>query len=311
MEHDSKTKEIRHKGLLGLNERLSPDNSESSFDVCRGLYPSQQGLLSRLPGSRILLMVGDGTERIFGFRAAEDGTGNIFVQTDVALYSITLDELRRGITPAEVAPDIIPTPITDEDAMSMAIIVQKEANTQDGGSIDGFLSGTSTALTDTMYGRRLTHMLINQSSTVVTFTASTGGSGAVSMDGTFELSPGTYRITAHLTYCPDNSASPAGVCAGLYNVTDSAFETYDGSVPILATVGAGASTDSSNYVLVIDAGFTVSTSNKTFQISQKARDQAYARNLKACGKKDSMTGANVNAAAATQTFAIIKILKTA
>lgn len=197
--------------------------------------------------------------------------------------------------------------------MSMAIIAQIESNTSDGGSAQGYLSGTdSSSLSDTFYARRLTTMLINESfsgtPTVNTFTASTGGSGASSTAGTFTLVPGTYRVTVNSIYVTNSSNST--IVVGLYNVTSSAFEVYSGgSEPILGTVSSWVNGIYGSSV--IDAKITVASTNKTFQISHKASTQAAARGLTMCGENTAMTGANVNGAAAKNTYCVVKIVRTA
>lgn len=194
--------------------------------------------------------------------------------------------------------------------MSLALIVQQEANTVGGGSIQGYISGTdSSAVVDTFYGRRLTDLLINEDSTISSFTASTGGSGSASTAGQWVLTPGTYRIEADLTYCYTTNAT--NFIAGLYNVTDGVFEQYNGptpNIPILATVASGANVG--NSIMTMLASFTVASVNKTFQIRHKASDQTTARGITCCGADCDMTGTNVNSAAALNLYAIIKILKT-
>jgi len=321
MDNDSKFQEIRVKQLLGLNERLSPDNNNTEFDICRGLYPSQQGLLSRVPGKTLLTIIED--ERILGLCQTNDGSGNILIQTDQHLYAATLDELLGRV----YTPSIVYTPVSDEDAMSMALIVQQidptdavggtTYNTLPGGSIMGQLSGTdSTSADDTFYPRRLNQMLINESTTVVSFVPSTAATNAAASasENKFELAPGSYRTTIRLVYCGDG-ASSYGIAFGLWNVTSSAFEVYAGtSVPICGTPVKISSADSVNVVAALECAFTVSTTNKFYQIMQKCSGHGSSqggRFISTGGKIDLMTGANVNAEKTRQTFAFVKILKTA
>lgn len=209
--------------------------------------------------------------------------------------------------------------------MSMAIIVQREANTVPGGSLRGFLTGTdSGGQAGTFYGRRLTNMIINESSggvpTVSSFTASTGGNNAVSTAGQFVLVPGTYRISVRAVYNGLVGVNSTTFIMGLFNVTSNAFEVYSGdTTPILGTPSftSAGSNALGNQMFIIEAGFTVSTTNKTFSLQHEGRDAASpptstnVNSLFACGYPTTMTGANVNSAAAQNTYCWIKLLKTA
>lgn len=201
--------------------------------------------------------------------------------------------------------------------MSMAIIVQTETNTTNGGTMDGFLSGSSSASANTFYGRRLTNMWVNESfsgtPTVNAFSPSTGGSGAASTAGQFTLVPGTYRIFVDASYRL-GAESGASVIFGLYNVTSGVFEVYSGSSPpepIIGTVLAAGDSNIRMATVRLSAIITVSTSNKTYQISQEASSTVQARSLSVCGIATGMTGANVNGAAAKNTYCIVKIIRTA
>lgn len=190
--------------------------------------------------------------------------------------------------------------------MSQAIIVQREANGVNGGSLQGFISGTdSSSAANTFYTRRLTNLLVNESSTVTTFTASSGGAGAASTGGTFVLSPGTYRITIHAVY----SASSLDYVVGLYNNTSAAFEVYSGtSEPVVATIAE--TSGGPNLSAYVKANITVSSTNKTFSIRHQTSVAGAAQSLSACGAKSASSG-TVNAAAPKNTYCIIEILKTA
>lgn len=201
--------------------------------------------------------------------------------------------------------------------MSMAIIVQTESNTVPGGSAQGFISGSdTTSAADTFYGRRLTNMWVNESfsgtPTVNTFTASTGGAGAVSTEGTFVLVPGTYRIAIDAEYILGGGVA-ASVNFGLFNVTSAAFEVYSGTAePILGTVIASSTSITTNGLVGrLDAIIAVASTNKTFAIRHKASNTSIARSTSFCGVATGMTGANVNSAAAKNTYCIVKITRTA
>lgn len=194
----------------------------------------------------------------------------------------------------------------------MAVIIQSEANTANGGSAQGYLTGTdSSSAADTFYSRRLTQMVVNETfsgtPTVNTFTASTGGAGSASTDATFVLVPGTYRIRGDFVY-----SRGVDIMVGLYNNTSAAFEVYSGTAePVIATGIQSSTTIAGNEVCHMDAIILVSTTNKTFSIRHKASTTAQARSLTFCGSPTSMTGANVNGAAAKNLYAILEIIRTA
>lgn len=285
-ERDTRTnQDIRIPTLGGLNERPSPANLRpGEFSHLEGLYPAQIGLLRRIPGKTLLANVEGRVLQIF---PTGNVNGDVLIQTDApALYAFTLDELRgRGTTPSLTFP-----PSDEEDTMSMAIIVQEE--TTSGGSMDGFLTGTSAAASGTAYGRRLTDLLFNETGsfgdTIVSFTQSTGGTGAASTAGQFVLAPGDYRITCWTTFRSDGSAANATFEAELYNVTSAGVEVQSGtSVPVKTTPACGlvAAAVTANMVAGFEAKITVSSSNKTYELRQKctAGGNGPARALSAGG----------------------------
>lgn len=300
----SSTEALPIPTLGGLNERPSPANLQAGqFDVLEGLYPKQIGLLARIPGKTLLAQI---TGKVLSFGVTNNVNGDILIQTTTGLYAFTLDELRSRAT----TPSLTFASIAEEETMSMAIIVQREANTVNGGSIRGFISGTdSGSSTDTFYPRRLTNMLINESSTVSTFTAAGSGAGAAS-SGSFTLVPGVYRITCRASFSAVSSAF--GIVIGLWNATAGAFEVQTGGTSpndcVIATAGYAAGTAiASPVVAEFDASITVSSTNKTFEIRQKASGSTGG--LTFGGAINNMTGANVGGAAALNVYCWVKILK--
>lgn len=196
--------------------------------------------------------------------------------------------------------------------MSLAIIVQREDNTIPGGSIDGIrVTTASTASASTFYGRRLTDLLTNEAfsvgnNTVKTFTASTGATTSTSTAGTFTLSAGTYRVSIDATY--NLASANDSVIMGLYSVTGSAFALYTtDSTPILGTTIFG--NNGINVTSrIVEAALTVG-SDTTYQISHACSATGSGRGLAFCGKNTGMTTANVNGAAAKNTYCQVKILK--
>jgi hypothetical protein len=238
------------------------------------------------------------------------------IQTTTGIYSYSVDELfARSTTPSLTNP-----PLTEEESMSMAIIIQREANATPGGTIQGYLSGTdSSGVANTFYGRRLTTLVCNESSsgipTVSSFTASTGGTAAASTPGQFVLIPGTYRIRGRFVFYSVN-ANTSFLC-GLYNFTTSLFEChYDGvsnNIPILSNVASiDTGSTGQNIFASFDARVLVTSTNKTFQIMQECSGNTPARSLSACGAiSGTLTTANVNSATATLEYGSLTILRTA
>lgn len=312
MQKDTNLPEIKAQTLGGMNQRVSPLNLRAGeFDQVWGMFPNQVGLLQRLPGRTLLQTLPVPAGKILKIHGTGNATNDVLVDTTRGLYVYTLDQfLNRATT-----PNLVYVPTVDEEAMSEALIFQIESGTGSGGTIQGYISGTDSASTaDTFYGRRLTTMLTNESSTVSAFTASTGGAGAPSTAGTFTLVPGTYRIDATLLFA-GNAATTPGFTAGLYNVTSAAFEVYTGgTTPIVSTSQAitvsGASAPG-NFIVRIKGNFVVSSTNKTYAIYQKCSTQIGARSPSCCGNSHGMTGTNVNGAVAPSEYASIQILKTA
>ncbi len=200
--------------------------------------------------------------------------------------------------------------------MSMAIITQREANTVNGGSIQGYISGTdSTAAAVTWYARRLTTLLSDPDGIITTFTAAGSGANTTSF-GSFELAPGIYRITAYLTYRNDTTTTSESFAAALWNHTDSVFEKYNGgSDYIVSTIGLGSSVNTfsgPNITLVMEAEWEVLGFNKTFYIMQQASDATAAKNKNCCGTGGPLTSTTtggINSAAIPFVYAFLKILK--
>lgn len=289
--------------LGGLNERVSPANLRpGEWAVLNGLYPNLVGSLSRIPGKVMLANPGEtiSSGQINQIWPTYNSQQDVLVQTEGYILRYTLDELMGRQTTPSLIINVNPL----EETMSYCLIAQKEANGANGGSASGFLTGTdSTSVINTFYGRRLTHVLSDADSICTTFTASTGGGGVASTEGTFALAAGTYRITVQAMM----NVNSTRALTGLYNVTDGAFVTYaGGSVPILSTP---ASVDANGGVVVnIEARLTLA-GTKTLSLRHEATNQAVARGLTFCGIPYSGSTANVNGAAAEEIYCLIKILK--
>jgi hypothetical protein len=302
-------KQVTVNELGGLNERVSPAGLQAGqFTVLEGLYPSQNGQQSRINGKNILAVVA-GSPAIIN---VTDTFGCILVQHANGRTAYTIDELRGRQT----NPNITPVNGVEEEAMSMAMILQEEANGVPGGSAQGYISGTdSSSLANVMYGRRLTKMTVNQSSTVTTFTASTGGSSAVSTAGQFVLAPGTYRIDATFVFGSVSGNGGINAAIGLYNVTNAQFQLDDGSggtpSPMLATVASGNS-GTFNVECSLIGRFVVAGAANTFQFNQAGSTNGEVRDAAANrfgGIARGISATIVNGAAPLERYAVVKILK--
>lgn len=305
-ERPTRSPELPVRTLGGLNQRPSKANLRpGEFDVLEGLYPGSVGLQSRIPGKTLFTQL---SQPILQIAGTLNTNGDVLIQSGSNLYAYTLDEIQGRV----VTPNLVPNPTGEEETMSQAIIVQREASGVPGGSISGIITGTDASSSpNTFYARRLTNILVNESSTVTTFTPTVGGTGgtAPSVAGSFVLSPGDYRITIYLTFC----ANSATWMFGLYNVTTAAFEVYSGtSDAVISTVSlTGGGPNQSAY---LKGKITVSSTNKTYSIYQQASlagagpPQTGGRNLTACGDKLTCTG-TVLGAAPLNTYTSIEILK--
>lgn len=307
--------EIPLRTLGGLNERPSKANLQpGEFDILQGLYPKDIGLLARIPGKVFLAQVDGQVRTIY---STGNSNGDVLVQAGSTLYASTLDELLgRPVTP----PSLIFVPVFEEEDMPMAIIVQREANANNGGSLDGAVTANGVAASNTFYGRRLTNLLVNESTIVTTFTASGAASGSPTTSttpttGTFALGDGDYRITVDAVY---NAADPTGgtECTGLfglYNVTGTAFEVYSGTSDrcvssISAQIGNATTTSPVNNISSrLDCKITVTGGPKTFAIMHQG-STATVQQKTFCGARTTAAG-TVGGLAPLQTYCFIKILK--
>lgn len=92
MEQSTESGDVSIRNLGGLNERISPlDLPPNEFSVLEGYYPSQQGLLSRLPGKeKLFQLVG----RVMSIHPTYNSSGHVLIQTDENLYLTTIDEIQ-------------------------------------------------------------------------------------------------------------------------------------------------------------------------------------------------------------------------
>lgn len=188
--------------------------------------------------------------------------------------------------------------------MSLAIIVHKEVNGVDGGALG--------AAENTFYTHKLTDMLINENNvTVLAFRNSSSGINP----NQFDLSPGTYRITADIVFCNYNNSGTiaCGTRAGLYNVTTGDFEYYFGSTTekILSTSSLITSTSSGSFpetngLTRFDALFSVSASVKSYEIRMAIQNSgAYPPTANdVLGDKSTITTSTPD-----EYYTIIKLLK--
>lgn len=319
-ESDSQLPSVRLAPLLGVNQRTAPNSTPvGEWETLEGLYPDQYGELARIPGKTLYATVA-GNPAIFNIVQTNDGSGNILIQTAQDLRAYTLDELLGRA----IAPNIILTPLTDDETMPQAVLLQIEPNTQGGGSLRGWISGTdNTSASSTFFGRRLTQMPINESGIVVSSVltpASGAGSGtaADATPGSFTLAPGTYRIRFTTTFY--NSAGVGGTFqCGLWNATASRFEYHNstggtGTQPIMSTVGRNLATADINCPVSMDTTFIVTGGNATYQLNHAwtpaSTSTGMVRSLTFGGQTDGFA-ATVNGSAPQTVYTTIVLNKIA
>jgi|GEM_PF-5296390 len=309
--------QIRVPTLGGINERVTQSGLKpGEFSYLEGLFPDQVGQLARVPG-KVLKITLPGGVPVLQITQTFNRNGDLLFQTSTGRFAATLDEVQGRQTTPNLTPGTTPGTPTSEESMSIAIMYQEEANTVNGGSIAGWLSGTdNTSTNNTFYPRRLTTCPTNQSATLSFFTASTGGSLAASTGGQFVLPAGTYRIKAALTF--GVPANPAGYIFGLWSVTGSVFQLDDnsgpagGGSPIIGMVPYSNMATNGNFIGYLEGRFVVSGSPVTFEIMQAVAGVSNeGRNKTTCGTPSGLTGsgAQVNGAAAKERYAVVEILK--
>lgn len=320
MEQPSNVPFIQGRILGGLNERESPANLNLQegrpieWSALEGLYPSQNGLLSRIPGKNLLAVI-PSNSAILQITPTYNHFGDILIQTNMGRFAYTLDQLLGR----ETVPNLDAINV-EEEAMGLALMFHEEANGVSGGSIGGWVSGgpDNASSPQQFYPRRLTVNQTNQSSTLSGFSASTGGAGGPSSGGTFTVVPGNYRIEAEFLFGVPNTPMEATV--GLWNTAGSgAFQLDDGSgigasaEPIISTA-LNSSSSSANFSVKLMGRFVVAGSPSTFQIMQAVNTQGSgnttnARSLTACGNPSSGVTATVNTALPKMRYGWVKILQ--
>lgn len=295
MDRDSNFTPIKVSRMGGIDQRTSPDDLDTegrpNFSTLEGLYPSQDGLLSRIPGKYLLASLpGQKILRIF---QPFDSTGNILVQTNQNLYAYTLDELFSRI----YVPTIISGGGTEDEAMSYAILSDLKANATDGGALN------AAGVVDTFYER-----------TIQTRESDAGGITAVAANA-FTLQTGTYRISVSCVWNPiDAGAAVVGTTIGLWNNTDGVFEVYAGTAePILGLAQkacTAGNNEAGNIIIPLEGRFTIAAGPKAYKIMQKASVQAALRGVNFCGMQDQCTtNLNVNGAKSKNRYLLIKLWK--
>lgn len=289
--------------LGGLNQRISKHTLPApEFSVLQGLYPAQDGLQERLPGIKPLALAGNGTAGIWQIFQPNDGTDNIIIQTsDGTERTYSLNEL-FGRT---VVSDLIYTPLEDDEDMPTAIILQDAAN-----ATDGPIVGASS---NTWYDRELTSNPLNEDSIIVTFTP-----GAA---GTFVLAPGDYRVRGWVNIYASlastgttTGTATMGFQAVINNVTDG-VTTSVGSVAHLSFIRNAGSPPNTTLAAIgqsnIDDTFTVSGSNKTFNVKNAYFNTTGNATITTLTGKASGITATLNGAAVRQPYLRLNISKIA
>jgi hypothetical protein len=145
MEQSVESGDVSIRKLGGLNQRVSPlDLAPNEFSVLRGYYPSQEGLLSRLPGKEFLFQL-DGT--ILSIHPTYNSEGHILIQTTENLYLTTIDEIQGRTTETNLTSNPDPNPGGGSVlpiATEVLFYVRKAAGVD--GDVDGSLTGSTYSI---------------------------------------------------------------------------------------------------------------------------------------------------------------------
>ncbi len=121
-EASSRSFPFRSIQLTGINQRAYLDPEYRGVDWIQGLAPETLGVVKRPAGITKLTQINQ--ERVVAIHQTFNSNDHVLIQTDSALYSVTLDEL-LGRT---FTTDLIGNPTDIEENMAYAIIVDKYAN---------------------------------------------------------------------------------------------------------------------------------------------------------------------------------------
>jgi hypothetical protein len=256
----SKGPEIKIPKLGGIDLRSGRNALESGrCDRIFGLYPEKTGSLSRMPGKQLWRVFEDGTTArpVYQCYQAFDGTGNVIIQNGDAISVYTLDELRNRSRTFSLTPT---------EGTGQALLGYY--NSTNGGGIG--------ASTNTFYAAPVLVVADSSEDAVI-----------LSCNASlFRLGLGTYRIDGFVTLGLVQSGMAR---AGLYNVTNGAFQTHIGSSAEILGLSVRAAlpvNGPGNQLIPIKGRFQVTQASETFAIylaTSPAPSPVYAAGAAASG----------------------------
>ena len=284
-EKASKGSQIAINSLAGINLRAGRNQLKSGeCDRIFGLYPSQTGLLSKMPGKTTWRVFEDtDLNPLPVYNVCQAFGIGIIVQAGDTVGIYTLDELRNRVSGYDITP--IPVPGENDNTA----ILGHTTVAVDGGPLS--TTGGSGYMT-----RTVNTMLTDSGNVVSSFAGNS-----------FVLPLGTYRINARVTFAASVLLN-TGSRAGLWSVTSGAFKTFpDTGLEILSTsgryIGTTGTVGHSNRTIHIMGRFSVGSDSEVFQIRQAG--------VQSVGTWSSATNAlgeeSVELAGQDQVYAIVKI----
>ena len=179
--------------LTGINQRAYLDPEYVGLDWIRGLIPLTESVVQRPAGITRLMPINDdqrntlGQQRVLAIHQTFNSNDLILIQTDSAIYSVTLDELMNRAS----TPSLVGLPEDYQENMAKAIIVHR---VQPSASVGGI------AAANTEYQAPLTDIVsqTNPDGTSVIF--------ATLSSSKITLPAGAYRLEGWAMFCAESAA---------------------------------------------------------------------------------------------------------
>lgn len=182
--------------LKGLNQRTRFNSEAAEFDELVGFFQQRTGVLERLPGISLLQTISG--KEILSITQTFDSRKNVIVQTNLGVYVYSEDELMGRTIPTSLIRD----PLTEEEDMAKAILVDTQAVGVNGGTYT-----TANVWQDAPLGSILSQL--NPDGSAASFASLAAG--------VFTLAAGTYRFNGW-SVMSDATANVRCV-SRLFNVT--------------------------------------------------------------------------------------------
>jgi hypothetical protein len=248
----SKGPELKVTALRGLNLRKAKSQLEAGeFDRYFGAYPAKTGSASRMPGKELWHVFESGTTAEAVYQVCQAFMGqnaNMIVQHGSSISLDSLDYYRNRVSSYSLTPT---------STAAEAIL----GNSQVAGTYGGAVSSTG----------------VENTFNPATLTIQSDSSGVIlsCVNNVFQLGIGTYRIRAQVSFGSTPSATETYCRCGLYNVSNSQFQTNKGaSTEIISTSGLAAKSNTgaapasglANNRMFLYGRFEVTAASESFSI---------------------------------------------